>query len=143
MAEQDETPISTDSMTAITVPAAELRSRLKAVIPHAGIDDTPPSLTCVRFELRTGSLYLVTTDRYTMAVARLRIAGTQAAPVPDQAALLPMPAVKALRRMIKGADVVALAIGDGTLTIDSRGTGQSCTWDTQPGKFPDWRPMLH
>ena len=33
MAEQDETPISTDSMTAITVPAAELRSRLKAVIP--------------------------------------------------------------------------------------------------------------
>jgi hypothetical protein len=58
-------------MSTITVPSEDLVAALTAVLPHAGVDDTLPILTCVHFETRDGGLALATTDRYTLGTYRL------------------------------------------------------------------------
>lgn len=124
----------------ISVPAAELRRALTAVLPHAGADDTLPSLTCVWFETVSGWLYLVATDRYSMAAARIHVpAGCQ-----DQSAALPGRSARALRQMLKGSgpDVAALNLAAGSLSV-AAGKRWSVTWTTVDAAFPDWRSMLH
>lgn len=51
--------------TQLFVPGRDLVAGLKAVIPHAGQDDTLPQLTCVQLEVAESALTLTATDQYT------------------------------------------------------------------------------
>jgi hypothetical protein len=136
---------STDTMTrletvTVPVPARELKRALDAVLPHAGTDDDLPSLQCVSFDASGGWLFLATTDRYSMAVARCKL--------PDRTAelaqvLLPGDAAAMLRRILKGSPrdaAVSLAFGDGEIRA-SAGDVSAC-WKAVDAKFPEWRPMI-
>jgi hypothetical protein len=130
--------------TSISVPAAKLRDMLDAVMPHAGTDDTLPSLNAVQFEVRAGTLFLVATDRYTIGCARYVIPGADDAQVQDAAALLMMSEAREMRcNLGQEAGVVALTFSD-DLRMDA-GTGWKGTWE-QAGspkwKYPGWRPVL-
>jgi hypothetical protein len=60
-------------MSVIELTTSELHGLLIPVLPHASTDKTLPELGVVRFEVRDGVLYAVTSDRYTMAATRHRL----------------------------------------------------------------------
>lgn len=60
-------------MTIINIASNEFIAAIKRVLPHACTDDTLPVLTCIRFEVKHGYLYLSATDRYTIGESRIRI----------------------------------------------------------------------
>jgi Bacterial regulatory proteins, gntR family len=131
-----------EAMTSISVPAGRLRDMLTVVLPHAGTDDDLPVLTAVRFEARSGTLFLVATDRYTMGAARCEIPGAAAAPPGDADCSLHAENARLILSMLKHVTgVAALAFGDGRLTLDT-GDGNTAGWPAAGGKFPDWRRTL-
>lgn len=57
--------------TELGIYADQLRDAITLVKPFIGHDDTLPMLRGYRFEVRRGDLYVIGTDRYTLAVARV------------------------------------------------------------------------
>jgi hypothetical protein len=129
-------------MSGISVAAKTLRMMLAAVLPHASDDDTMPQLMTVRFEVRAGVLYLVATDRYSLAVARFPVPGAAQIPEPDQAVLLPRAYAGQLCEVLAGQEgTCALLIADGRITADCGAVSSS--WETSPSaNWPDWRSVL-
>lgn len=130
--------------SSVSVPAAKLRDMLAAVIPHAANEEDLPALEAVRFEVRDGTLFLVTTDRYTIGVARCRIPGASAAPVPDATALLPLCVTEGelLSMLDRAEGTAALVFGDDSLTVDTGRDSATYGTDSHPEHFPEWRPLL-
>jgi hypothetical protein len=136
----------TTMTSSVSVPAAKLRDMLAAVIPHADNDyeDSLPALEGVRFEVRAGTLFLVATDRYSIGIARCRIPGAEAAPVPDASAILPLDAVRELNRDLESADgTAALVFGEDSLTTDTGDATGTWVTDSHLEHFPDWRKLMH
>ena len=125
----------------ISIPAQTLRTMLKAVLPHAGTDDTLPALMAVRFEVRAGVLYLTATDRYTMGVARERIAGAVAAGLPDQSALVAHEHAEHMIETLSDATgTAAIIIKPGEMLVDT--DGDVFAWATGGDFYPDWRSKI-
>lgn len=57
--------------TELGIYADQLRDAITIVKPFIGVDDTLPMLRGYRFEVHGGDLYVMGTDRYTLAVARV------------------------------------------------------------------------
>lgn len=131
--------------TSISVPAAKLRDMLDAVMPHAGTDDTLPSLNAVQFEVRGGTLFLVATDRYTIGCARYVIPGAADAAPGEAQALLTLEEARGMRRVLGhgGDGVAALTFGKG-LQMDAGEQARGSWAGLKAGKwkYPDWRPVL-
>jgi hypothetical protein len=117
---------------------------LAAVIPHAANEEDLPALEAIRFEVRDGTLFLIATDCYSIGVARCRIPGAQAAPVPDATALLPLCVTEgALLSMLDCADgTAALVFGEDSLTVDTGRDSATYGTDGHPEHFPDWRVLI-
>lgn len=93
-----------DSIVRGTVETSELVAGLTAVLPHAGTNMTLPMLCSVKFETRDGRLFLVTTDRYSLATYSLEWDG------PDVDALLPAASAKELLSVAKKAPKYAARV---------------------------------
>jgi hypothetical protein len=117
---------------------------LAAVMPHAGGEDVLPALEAIRLEVRDGTLFLIATDRYSIGVARCRIPGALAAPVPDATALLPLCVTEGgLLSMLERADgTAALVFGEDSLTVDTGRDSATYGTDSHPEHFPDWRKTI-
>lgn len=110
-------------MTTLNIASNEFIAAIKRVLPHACTDDTLPVLTCIRFELKHGYLYLSATDRYTVGESRIRIdheveGGLEAIVYGKQLKAL-LPSIKLNDRVIVKAD------DEGLLTVnDTAVSGQ-------------------
>ncbi|MGV9991765.1 DNA polymerase III subunit beta family protein [Streptomyces sp. NPDC003374] len=139
----------------LSLPAAELAAALDAVRFAAGTDPELPMLAGVLFDIGGGTLTVVATDRYRMAVARARTAGhdgprAQAgrdAPraqgghdAPRAQAVVPLPLVDAMRALLGGGEeTVRLAVDGDRVTLeagDRQAAGRCAGHD-----FPDHRRL--
>lgn len=57
-------------MTRIDLTTRELHGLVVPVLPHASTDAELPQINCVHLQIRSGVLYAVATDRFTMAATR-------------------------------------------------------------------------
>lgn len=116
----------------VTLTGPELAAAIRQVAPSAGTEE----LGGVLVELDADEVSLVATDRYRLAIRRLRptaFAGTARPMVVAAGAL------DALRPWIAGADEIRLSTGDETLIFDrSDDTRELPTL----GAFPDYRLVL-
>ena len=116
-------------MTRVTLPAAALAATIDAVRFAAGADPALPMLASVLFETSGGTLTLVATDRYRLAVASAP-ADVDGPPI---RVVVPLPVVDAAR---------AALTGDVTLTLDKDrivvGTVEGVPLDVD---YPDHRRL--
>lgn len=109
----------------VTLTDAELRVLLAPVVPFASNDDRLPVLTAVSLNVRGGYLVAAATDRFRMAMQRVRLA----AGVPDGfAALVDIAFVKKLLaafKPVRGRDPLEV-----TLTVED-----DTIWATAGGGF--------
>ena len=122
----------TELACTVTLAGPELAAAIRQVAPSAGTDD----LSGVLIELDADEASLVATDRYRLAIRRLRpstFAGTARPVVVDAAGL------SELRPWIAGADEVRLSANPDKLTIDR---GDETRDLTALGAFPDYRLVL-
>jgi DNA polymerase-3 subunit beta len=112
----------------------------------AGRDDTLPALTGVRIEIDDDTLTLVSTDRYRLAIRKLR--WTPARPELSAAVLIPARALAdTARALTTGAEVsIALALpgedGAGEGMIGFEGGGRRTTTRLLGGDFPAYQTLL-
>lgn len=92
-------------MTRVTLPAAALAATIDAVRFAAGTDPALPMLATVLFETSAGTLTLVATDRYRMAVASAP-ADVDGPPI---RVVVPVPVVDAARAALTGDVTLTLA----------------------------------
>lgn len=132
-----------------TVTVRTLRRMLAAVLPHAAGDSDMP-LSVVSFEIEGGRLFLVGTDRYTVAIARKDLLPDEH--VPDTGALIDAGDAGELLAMLEdraGESPAVLAItADPWLTIDLG--DRRAAWLARPAsaldgvsQYPGWRFLLH
>jgi DNA polymerase III subunit beta len=116
----------------VALAGPELASAIRQVTPSAGQDD----LGGVLIELDADEVSLVATDRYRLAIRRLRpaaFAGT-ARPV-----VVPASDLAGLRSWIAAADEVRLSASDGVATV---ACGDEIRELTAADGFPDYRAIL-
>ncbi|HEY6274878.1 MAG TPA: DNA polymerase III subunit beta [Streptosporangiaceae bacterium] len=113
----------------------------------AGREDTLPALTGVRIEIEDDTLTLVSTDRYRLAVRKLR--WNPARPGLSAAVLVPAKALAdTARALTTGAEVsIALALpgeegGGGEGMIGFEGGGRRTTTRLLGGDFPPYQTLL-
>jgi DNA polymerase-3 subunit beta len=112
----------------------------------AGRDDTLPALTGVRIEIDDDTLTLVSTDRYRLAIRKLR--WNPARPELSAAVLVPARALAdTARALTTGAEVsIALALpgedGGGEGMIGFEGGGRRTTTRLLGGDFPAYQTLL-
>lgn len=108
-------------MTIINIASSELIAAIKRVLPHTSTDDTLPVLTCIKFAVKHGYLYLSATDRYTLVESRVRLEESA-----ELETLVYGKQLKALLPSIKLNDRVILRVDDeGLLTVnDTAVSGQ-------------------
>jgi len=128
----------------VTLPAANLRRLIAAVLPCAASDGLLPALNAVRLETTGRSLYAVATDRYTMAVARHTGPGLTR---PRTAgATIPRAEATAMLRLVPrghGGPVTVRIRQDRCVTLTTAGiTHRTPAADRLYGRFPDWRAAL-
>lgn len=111
-------------MTTLNIASSEFIAAIKRVLPHASTDDTLPVLTCIRFEVKQGYLYLSATDRYTLGESRVRLGNPEEFPTLET--LVYAKQLKALLPSIKLNDrVIVKADDEGLLTVnDTAVSGQ-------------------
>lgn len=133
----DLEPPSVDA-EAITLDAQSLTEGLRQVVPAALTDGSrSPQLTGVLFEPRDGSLRLVATDSYRMAVRD--IAGMSAT---DEAVIIPARALGEVVRLV-GDDADAVVTFARTPTAASFATGATrVTTRVLAGPFPDYGRLI-
>lgn len=110
-------------MTAITITARELTALLGPVTPHASKDDTVPLLCAVRIRSNGPWLTAIATDRYRIALKRIR---PSAAPEEGFDAIIPLRVLARVRSIFKagrGHDPILTFTIDGTrLTVGAADT---------------------
>jgi DNA-binding transcriptional MerR regulator len=123
-------------MTRITLPAAALAASLDAVRFAAGSDPAIPQLGCVLADVADGTLTLVTTDRYRMAVASAP-AGIEGSPGRH---LLRLDFVDKLRPLLTGGGPVTLDLSTDRLQADAG--GEVVEGVPVAGDYPDHRRLI-
>jgi hypothetical protein len=132
----------------IEVKTRELTWALQATMPHASRDETVAALNAVRVEYEPGegSLYLIASDRYTIAAARLNPeAGGRAE---RAAATIPLRDVRMLLARLTGAaaeEELAVRITTDALIIGGFykfATLESGQLPGMPGTWLNWRHMI-
>ncbi|MFD8079632.1 MerR family transcriptional regulator [Streptomyces sp. NPDC059718] len=139
--DRKENPMSSPLAAAtvrLAVPAPGLAAALDAVRFAAGTDPELPVLGGVLFDIDGGTLHVVATDRYRMAVAQTGVAGHGG---PRRQVVVPSPLADAMRALLAGGeasveltvdgDRVALAAGD------RQAAGRCLDHD-----FPDYRRIV-
>lgn len=121
-------------MTRITLPAAALAATIDAVRFAASTDPELPMLGNVLFEVTAGTLTLVATDRFRMAVASTPVA----AEGPPVRLPLPLAFVDEVRPLLTGSVTLDLAAGRVSAETPG-GTVGTTPADTD---FPDHRRLL-
>ncbi|AGL20802.1 MerR family DNA-binding transcriptional regulator [Actinoplanes sp. N902-109] len=120
-------------MTTITLPADDLAGALAAVRFAASADPELPMINGVLAEAAAGSLTLVATDRFRMAVAQAsaRVSG------PSVRVVAPLPFVDALRPLLTGE--VTLDLSPAALSVVT----PAGRLDTKPldVEFPDYQRL--
>ncbi len=130
----------------ISINASDLRSMFQQVTPHMSDDDYLPVVHTVRLEVRDGWLYAITTDRFTVGVARRPVgfgAGNRAGHLPGRL----VPAVTAwLDGASEAGETVTLSLSANGVTTFRASSCGGLNIDSDPSayeKFPDWRKILH
>jgi DNA polymerase III subunit beta len=123
-------------LTRITLPAAALAAALDAVRFAASADPELPMLGGVLFETGTGSLTLVTTDRYRLAVAE----ATADISGPPARVVAPLPLVDEVRPLLTGGEEVTVALGDAGIGVEIGGRRLDGT--PLDVAFPDHRRLI-
>lgn len=133
----DLAPLSVDAEP-IALDAQALAEGLRQVVPAALADDSrAPQLTGVLFEPRDGSLRLVATDSYRMAIRD--IDGMTAA---DEAVIIPARALGEVGRLV-GNDADEVVTFARTPTAASFATGATrVTTRVLSGPFPDYGRLI-
>ncbi|MFI0960461.1 MerR family transcriptional regulator [Streptomyces sp. NPDC021080] len=121
----------------LSVPAPELADALDAVRFAAGRDPELPMLAGVLFDIEGGTLDVVATDRYRMAVARTGTSGYDGTRVQ---LVVPTPLVDAMRALLSGEEPVRLAVDGDRVTLES-GAGQTAG-PCLDHDFPDYRRLV-
>lgn len=131
------TPPEDPMTSATTVSARELRSALDQVLPAASRDGELPALGCVLIEAKDGSLRLVATDRYRLAVRDL------VAVAPSDVAfraLLPADALRDLHAEMSDSGTAAVSLEDDRVVVRAGDVDRA---ERQgPGDFPDYEDVL-
>jgi DNA-binding transcriptional MerR regulator len=123
--------------TTVTVSADDLRGAVDQVLPATGGAGDQPALGCVLLEAKDGSLRLVATDRYRLAVRDLAAEGP---PEGGLRALLPADTLRALRADLPSDGRVAVAVEGDRVVLRATGFDRSGTQGT--GDFPDYEAAL-
>lgn len=122
--------------------SARLRAMLAQVKPHMSTDITLPIVNLVQVERRGGHLYVIATDRYTMAITRTPVEGAE-----QWTARIPAYDLRTVEVWLKSAagdievgldgDALTLTSTTGALrlTTDAAGAGEF-------GEFPNWRKLV-
>jgi DNA polymerase-3 subunit beta len=121
----------------LTLSAANLGAALRQVVPAASADDARPILTGVLLAAESGGLRLVATDSYRLSVRDLP--GT-AVLAEGQHVLVPSRALSELSRVLPGADMVELRLGerDASFAVGSI----RLTTRLIEGEFPNYRGLI-
>ncbi|MGW0965076.1 DNA polymerase III subunit beta family protein [Streptomyces sp. NPDC002516] len=122
----------------LSVPAPRLAGALDAVRFAVGRDPELPMLAGVLFDVEGGTLDVVATDRYRMAVARTGVAERAGTPVRT---VVPTPLVDAMRALLNGDEQVHLALDGDRVTLES-GAGRT-SGPCLDHEFPDHRRLVH
>jgi DNA polymerase III sliding clamp (beta) subunit (PCNA family) len=120
----------------LSIPAAELAAALTSVRYAAGIDPAHPALHGVLLDAAGGTLHVVATDRYRLAVATVPVAAGD-----DARVLLPVAVVDAVRALLTGAAGAATVSTDGDsveVTVDGRSVRAAAG---PAADYPDWRRL--
>ncbi|MCX5008268.1 MerR family transcriptional regulator [Streptomyces sp. NBC_00638] len=138
--ERREKPMSLPRTAAarLTVSAPELAAALDAVRFAAGTDPELPMLGGVLFDADGGTLHVVATDRYRMAVAHADADGHADS---HAQVIVPSPLADAMRALLSGEEHVQLAVDGDRVTLetgDRQAAGQCLDHD-----FPDYRRLVH
>jgi DNA-binding transcriptional MerR regulator len=131
---EPERPMTTATMT---VAAHELGRALDQVLPAVSRDDGQPMLRCVLIEGRGGSLRLVATDSYRLAVRDLAAEGDPAATF---AALIEADALRGCRSELPVQGRLAVTVEDDALVV--RGEGVELRRPRVTGPFPAYEAVL-
>jgi DNA polymerase III sliding clamp (beta) subunit (PCNA family) len=108
-------------MNAITITHQELKDLLTPVLPHVDQTGMMPILGCVSFETRAGYLTATATDRYTIAITRMKVE-----PETEFKALIQANECKSLLAMFKpsklhGGEALTLTIDGHELRVEGAG----------------------
>ncbi|WP_406289562.1 hypothetical protein [Embleya sp. NBC_00896] len=125
-----------------TIP--DLRALLRDVTPHMGTDDSLPMLCGIKVEADDRHLYLIATDRYTLAATRRAAPG-----IGTWSAFLDTDDVKAITALGRIAGTRPIALSHDGRRLTARVGGHALTLDPNDtengeglGSFPRWRPMV-
>jgi DNA polymerase-3 subunit beta len=123
----------------VTLPAEGLAEALRQVVRAASGEDARPILTGVLMTAEEGSLRLVATDSYRLAVRDL--SGTEILRE-GQRVLVPSRALAEVQRLLSsaGAGQVALRLGDHDATFEVGGV--RITTRLIEGEFPNYRQLI-
>ncbi|MFB7241622.1 DNA polymerase III subunit beta [Streptomyces populi] len=137
--ESREKPMTSPSTAVVrlSVPAPELADALDAVRFAASRDPELPMLAGVLFDIEGGTLDVVATDRYRMAVARACTDGYTGTRVQT---IVPTPLVDAMRALLNGGEPARLAVDGDRVTLES-GDGQTAG-RCLDHDFPDYRRLV-
>ncbi|MFD5813426.1 MerR family transcriptional regulator [Streptomyces sp. NPDC127038] len=134
-----EKPMTSPSTAAVrlSLSAPELAGALDAVRFAVGRDPELPVLGGVLFDIEGGTLDVVATDRYRMAVARTAAAGHAGAPA---RVVVPIPLVDSMRALLSGEEPVHLSVDGDRVTLES-GAGRTAG-PCLGHDFPDHRRLV-
>ncbi|MBO1333612.1 MerR family transcriptional regulator [Streptomyces sp. VRA16 Mangrove soil] len=130
-------PAAPATTVRLTVTAGDLSAALDAVRFAASTDPGLPMLAGVLFDVEDGTLRLVATDRYRMAVARAAVDGYDGERVQ---VVVPSALADAMRPLLDAEERVTLTVDGGRVSLDT-GTGQT-SGPHLDHDFPDYRRLL-
>lgn len=122
-----------------TIPAAALRHMLAQIKPHMSTDVTLPVINLLQVERRDGHLYILATDRFTMAIARTPVEGDE-----QWTARIPAHDLRTVEVWLKAAagDIEVGPDGD-ALTLTSPTSSLRISAEaSEYGEFPNWRKLI-
>lgn len=135
-----ENPMSslrTGTAARLSLSGPALAAALDAVRFAAGTDPELPVLGGIHFDAEDGSLHVVATDRYRMAVARIDAGGHEG---PRYRMTVPLPLADAMRALLDGEDEVRLAVDGDRVSLET-GSGQTAG-QCLGHDFPDYRRLV-
>jgi DNA polymerase-3 subunit beta len=122
----------------MTVTAVELAQAIDQVAPAAGTDPERPLLQTVLVEAREGSLRLVATDSFRLAIRDLVARGGQGASF--RAVLATAGLLRARAVLEDRDDVVDVCLDNGTVRFSTSSTGVDLP--AVPADYPDYEAFL-
>jgi DNA polymerase III beta subunit, central domain len=128
----------------INIAPSTLHTMLKQVRPHMASDGYLPALNALHIETRDGHLFVVASDRHTLAVAHATVIESETWRAMISADDLP--AVLAWLEAVGSSDAVGLAIGgriapESEITLTSTAGALTVCAESGTG-FPQWRMIV-